>query len=245
MHLAYIDESGDSGLAGSRTYTLGCVLVDAARWPDVFDELIEFRRFLKRTLGVPVRAEIKANYLMRNGGPFRKLHLNEMSRRGIYRMTLGLIPKLDLRAFAVVVDKQAHGLGSRELCWEFLLQRLERFSTKGLEPIMLVHDEGDPLMIRKLTRKARRAGIAGSMFGTGVLKRPATMIVDDPVSRRSDQSYFLQFADLVAYSAFRKIHPPPPRVVNIVDDRTWDRLGSSAYQEVNKFSGGPPGIVSI
>lgn len=71
LTLAYADESGSAGAAGSTTFTLGCVLVEAARWPNVFDDVLDYRRFLPDRFGLPVRAEIKANYLLRTGGPFR------------------------------------------------------------------------------------------------------------------------------------------------------------------------------
>jgi hypothetical protein len=64
VHFAYVDESGDKGVAGSKSYTLGCLLVDAARWTEVFDQVLLYRRFLKKQFGIPVRSEIKANYLV-------------------------------------------------------------------------------------------------------------------------------------------------------------------------------------
>ena len=68
MHLAYIDESGDVGSAGSRTYTLGCVLVEAAAWPQTFDDILDFRRALRKRFKLPVTAELRANYLLRSVG---------------------------------------------------------------------------------------------------------------------------------------------------------------------------------
>jgi hypothetical protein len=53
---------------------------------------------------------------------------------------------------------------------------------------MVVHDEGNALAVRKIVRKSRRAGTAGSMLGTGVLKVPFARLVDDPVPRDSSQS---------------------------------------------------------
>ncbi len=47
MHFAYIDESGDSGAGGSRTYVLACVLVEGGTWPNRFDRVIDFRRHLR------------------------------------------------------------------------------------------------------------------------------------------------------------------------------------------------------
>jgi hypothetical protein len=245
VHFAYVDESGNTGIppAGSRTYTLGCVLLEAASWPAAFDDMIDYRRFLRARFGIPVRAELKANHLLQNGGAFRQLALSESARRAVYRQSMRLIPKLGLQAFAVVIDKTQRTTDHRDLAWEYMLQRLERFSTKGGTPLMIVHDEGEAGLVRKHVRRARRAGMAGSMFGTGILKVPARFFVDDPVPRDSSQSYFVQLADLVAYAAFRKYFPPPSRPVNIVDDRTWDQLGPAVLAKVNAYSGGPPGIV--
>ena len=46
MHFAYIDESGDAGRNsnGSKTFTLGCVLVEDRTWPIAFDGLLDLRR---------------------------------------------------------------------------------------------------------------------------------------------------------------------------------------------------------
>jgi Protein of unknown function (DUF3800) len=155
MYLAYIDESGDVGRGGSRSYVLACVLVPAASWPSVFDDLIDFRRFIRRTFGLPVRAEVKANHMIRNSGAFAPLALSEASRQRLYRLHMRIQPKIGVQTFAIVIDKQAlwsqdPAADARELCWERLLQRLERFSTKSQSPVMLIHDEGEPLLVRKL-----------------------------------------------------------------------------------------------
>ncbi len=108
-------------------------MVNTAAWPVVFDDLIDFRRFIRRQFGVPVRAEVKANYLLRNGGPLRPLGLSEQARFAIYRAHLRLQPKLGLTAFAIVIEKQLcqarrPGADPRDIAWEYLIQRLERFT---------------------------------------------------------------------------------------------------------------------
>jgi hypothetical protein len=154
--------------------------------------------------------------------------------------------KLDFKTFAILVNKAAHANRTADdLAWEYLLQRLERFATYGNEVVLVVHDQGNALAIRKLARKARRAGTAGSMLGTGVLTRPFGRLVDDPVARDSRQSYFLQLADLAAYAAFRRHYPPPPHPVQIVPTGMWDELGTARHGPANMYSGGPPGIVHV
>jgi len=231
------------------TYTLGCVLVASDAWPRVFDELIDFRRFLRNTFGVPVRAELKANDLLRNKGAFQQLGLSERTRRRIYRLSIKKQNGLGTKSFAIIIDKQKLAQrptvrDPREVAWEYLLQRLERLSHKtGDTPIMVLHDEGEAATIRKLARRARRIGSAGSFFGTGSLSRPARYLIDDPVPRDSSHSYFIQLGDLNAYAAFRRIYPPPKRVVQIVPQHTWDFLGKGTYRSANRLKGGVPGIV--
>lgn len=248
-YFAYVDESGDLGSAGSKTYVLACILVRAEMWPETFDALIEYRRWLRLHFGIPVRAEIKANYLLRNAGPFRRLGLSEAARFAVYRQTIRIVPKLGMTVFAVLIRKaelqaKTPGADPREICWEYLLQRLERFMTRSKSPVLVIHDEGEAPMVRRLARKARRAGTAGSAFGTGRLSRPARMLLDDPVPRDSRQSYFLQLADLAAYAAYRRIYPPPPRPVQIVPMGTWDDLGAARLAPANYRSGGPSGLVA-
>jgi hypothetical protein len=113
MYFAYVDESGNTDPAGSRTYTLACCLVRGETWPDRFDRMIAFRRFLRAQFGLPVRAEIKANYLLRNGGPFRPLGLSESARADIYRQAIRLQPKLHFVTFAVVINKLNLAMTSR------------------------------------------------------------------------------------------------------------------------------------
>lgn len=238
MLLAYVDESGDSGLGGSRSYALGCVMVEHDVWLDRFDRLIGFRRHLRKLFGFPVRAELKANYLLQNGGPYLSANpLSERARFAIYRQTMRLQPKLELDTFAVVIDKakasEKHpGRPVQDIAWEWLLQRLERRSVYEDKYVMLIHDEGEAENVRKLVRKARRIGTAGSRFGTGMLNVPFKKLVDDPAPRDSRQSYFLQLADLSAYAAFRRLYPPPPREVPIVPQRMWDELGAARFHKV-------------
>jgi hypothetical protein len=240
VYLAYVDESGNTGHPGTLTFSLACVLMPAKDWPETFDRMISYRRFLRERFDVPVRAELKANYLLRNKGPFAQLALPTGMRHTIYRQTMRLHSKLGLQTFAVVIEKKKlrekrPEVDPRDVGWEYLLQRLERTaSQKPLGPthIMLIHDAGEGEVARRLSRKARRAGTAGSKFGTGFLKVPFSRLIDDPVPRDSQQSYFVQLADLAAYAAFRRFHPPPPGIETIVPKGMWDELGSAIYQPV-------------
>lgn len=242
MLLAYVDESGDTGYNGSQTYTLGCVMLDDTAWPDAFDALIAFRRFIKAQFGINVRAEIKANALVRGNGACTGL--GDGQRKAIYRQHIRLASKLGLRCFAVVIHKQKilkRSLSPRDIAWEFLLQRVERESKDRGSPALIVHDEGETVAVRKLARKARRAGRAGSRFGTGTLAVPFRTLIDDPVPRNSQQSYFIQMADLCAYAAFRRLYPPPPKRASVCPQEMWDELGAAIHTQANQLVRGTAG----
>lgn len=100
-------------------------------------------------------------------------------------------------------------------------------------------------MIRQAMRKARRAGTAGSAFGTGTVQVPARFFIDDPVPRRSDGSYFVQLADLVAYAAFRYVYPPGAKIAAVVPQKTWDEIGEARFLAVSALAGGPPKMVVV
>jgi hypothetical protein len=250
MLLAYIDESGDTGSTsngGSLTYSLGCVLVDADRWPGAFDSLLDFRRRIKQTFGVPMRAEIKANHLLRNGGDLRALSLGPGARHVIYRAHLRVLGGLPARAFSVVVDKRNKNLtpaGTFDLAWEGMLQRLERTSHYEKCTFAVIHDEGENDAIRKWVRQARRYLTAGSAYGTGSLRGAARLLVDDPIARKSHQSYFVQLADLVAYAAFRAYIPPGPGIARVCPSSMWREIGPATHTAVSGLrQRSEPGIV--
>lgn len=103
---------------------------------------------------------------------------------------------------------------------------------------ILLPDEGHGDFIRKKIRLMRRFSQVPSAFGGPTLARNAENIVEDSSDRRSTESFFIQFADLNAYAAFRKVFPGAAFGPDV-----WDALGECRVMEVNSLRGGPPGIV--
>lgn len=251
MWLAYIDETGDPGSldkqGASACYGLGCVLLHVKDWPAGYDKIVQFRRLLRDRLGVNVRWELKANYLIRNSGPLRALKLTPQDRRWIYREHLRLLDEINAWAFAVVVDKAE--LASRNksddyfhIAWETLMQRLERTLREWDEPIMIIHDEGENDAIRKEARKARKYLTAGKKFGSGQFRMSFPQLIDDPIPRNSQHSYMLQLADLVAYSGWRAYMKPSKGVALVAPHTMWEEVGKARLTVVNSNKK-PPAVV--
>jgi hypothetical protein len=71
------------------------------------------------------------------------------------------------------------------------------------------------------------------MISRGQLSHPFVQLVDDPMPKDSDQSLFIQLADLVAYAAFRNLYPPSNSVGKVVDQNMWNNLGSAIFAKAN------------
>lgn len=247
MLIAYVDESGEPG-KDSLTYTLGCVFLSDRDWARSFDELISFRRRLRDKYSVPTTAEIKANFLIRKGGKLKDLKLNPNDRKMIYRAHFDVMQNLGcINAFAVVVHKGPN-YSNKELveeAWVTLIQRLEATSRlNSYEPVLIIHDHGDDTMIRRIARWSRRRLTAGSVSGRNQLSHPFVQLIDDPMPKASDQSLFIQMADLVAYAAFRNLYVPGRSISNVVDQNMWHTMGSAIFVKANGLKPTTtPGIV--
>lgn len=245
MYFAYFDESGDSGFDGSPTdtFTLAAVLVHDKNWLSALDQSIAFRRYLKDSFHFSPRDEMKASWLIHNKGPFRKTGLAYKARMNAYKAAMRFQRKSGVfSTFAVVIVKnriRKRERDVRDIAWEYAIQRLERFGASKKDNIMMLPDEGHGDLIRKRLRAMRRFSYAPSAFDDGAsLHRNAENIIEDPFEKKSDESYFVQWADLNAYAAFRRVFPG-----QFFGTDVWDELGGSVVADVNRLSGGPPGIV--
>jgi hypothetical protein len=242
-----MDESGDPGQRSAvPTYTVGTVLVPAHRWVDEFERLIAFRRYLRREFGLKLRTEVKGRQLAQGIGPWVDLALPKRIRSRIYRSFMRFQDRGHaIKTYAVVIDKadpRCTDTGMiRETAWRYTLQRIETFARHNNETMLLVPDSGQYFWFRGLARQMRRFSFVGSLYGAGPLRRDLLRIlIDDPVERDSDQSYFIQLADLNAYAAYRGRRPDPdfPAVM-------WEQLGEAVLWQANRYApaGSTSGIV--
>lgn len=244
MYFAYFDESGDTGVDSSPTgtFSLSCILLNDKDWLSALDQTIAFRRYLYKNFRISPRHELKASWLIHNKGDIRKASLGFAARMEAYRAALRFQRKMGLfRVFTIVVVKtriNQRPTDVREIAWRYAIQRLERFGTSSKDNIHVVPDEGHGEFIKKKIRGMRRFHYVPSRFGEGTLERKAENIVEDSSDRRSNESFFIQFADLNAYAAFRRVFPGQ----NFRED-IWNELGGTCITEVNRYSGGPQGIV--
>ena len=249
VYLFYIDDSGDTGLksAGSPTdaFVLCALIVQDHAWLSTLDEIVTFRRFLRKAFGIGPRAELKAGYLIHGTGPFSGSNIGDAARLRIFRLALRFQRKVGtIQTWAVVIgktawEKQNKGEDIRQAAWRTMIERIERFTFNGKDTCVVFPDEGYPDFVQMMFRRMRRFSQVPSAFQSGVsLSRPAQFLVEDPNFRRSQNSYFVQLADLNAYAAHRHVFPQP-----YFGSDYWEELGDARVKVVNRLAGGPVGIV--
>jgi hypothetical protein len=213
------------------TYTVAVVCVADLRWVSLFEQIIAFRRELRDSFGLYMRAEVKGSELAKGTGPWAALSLSDRQRRYIYARFLRLqASSRALRTYAVVVHKNrcADVDQVRLAAWRHALERIRTLADSRKTTAMLLPDSGQYLWLRRLSRKMRRHAPVGSVAG-GTLDRPLlNILIDDPVERDSQQSYMIQLADLNAYAAYRNRH-----VIPQFPPGMWRQLGSAILWQAN------------
>jgi hypothetical protein len=106
MHLVYVDESGDPGMAvsSSRYFILCGLLVHHADWHDVRSQLKDLRERLKSMHGLCPDAEIHAAEFLSSSR--NHLGLNQRQRIQCLLHLLGFLERTQkLKPFRVSIDK--------------------------------------------------------------------------------------------------------------------------------------------
>jgi hypothetical protein len=215
----YVDESGDTGLVGSKTryFALSGLVVHELRWALYLDALIQFRRQLKATYGLLMHDEFhSAHFLTRPGSLIRIPRYQRLAMIRAFADTLAGLT--DLNVVNVIVDKQSKSPGYDvfEMAWKALIQRFENtISHRNFpgpsnpdERGMIICDHTDKRLV-KLLRKMRRFNIVPSRFAPSLPSRslPLQYIVEDATFRDSATTYFIQAADLAAYLLYQFFAP--------------------------------------
>jgi hypothetical protein len=221
MYLLYVDECGDTGLVGSIVdhYILSGLIIHESSWNAAFDEIKDYRRNLRSRFMIRVRDELKARHFIHRKGPWYGKKSTLPDRLQVYRDLLQLMVGIGcFEIVNIVVRKpEAHtqnptwtGYNVEDTAWSFLLTRFHNYLTKKspADNGLLIPDEGHGNLARDILRMRRRFNPVPSRYDPARTRpQPLMRIVEDPFFKDSADSLFIQLADLVAYSLWRKEVP--------------------------------------
>jgi hypothetical protein len=175
---------------------------------------------LKQKYGLPVRDEIHAaDWLGRNRSKQafpptlgNKLARVQTLKEYIERIALDLV---DIQFLHIHLNKPVYTGGTPIdiVCWERLIQRFNNFlERQSIDNViapahgLIFADQTNEIMLRGLLRKMRAYNPVPSKFG-GVRQILCNQVIEDPVLRNSQHSYFIQVADVSAYLLYQKLYP--------------------------------------
>lgn len=252
MYIMYVDESGDTGLAGSPTsyFALSGLVVHESRWRDFINILIQFKRTMRSVYGLPIRGEIHAAEFISS----RAFNLDKHIRLAILRNTIDEIAKINFISITnVIVDKNMKPAGYDVFgdAWRTLFQRFENTMHHGNLPGGYRQDSGivitDATSGRKLSRIVRKMAVYNPIpndprFGGGSRNLPVTKIIEDPYGKNSAETLPIQIADVCAYFLHQRFRPNSyirrKRAQNYLD-----RLGGALNVHASRYHG--LGIVQL
>jgi Protein of unknown function (DUF3800) len=208
VHIVYIDDSRDEDLC-----VCSALAIPAEQWRAAFQGIREFRRDLKKRDGIYVYKELHAWKLVSGRGRIADRVVPKGRRCQIFKDALKLITDLP----GAQVFNACFGSKDDEVAYERLLNRINRTMQAWDSHAVLIWDEGKEAQHRRLTRKMGVHNPIPSRYGrwaeTGTFTKniPLEFVIEDPVFKPSEQSYFIQLADFVAYALLRREHPIPSR----------------------------------
>lgn len=239
MHIIYIDSSKDE-----KTVVHTAIAVPVETWRSTFNKIKAFRKKINEEYGIFIYKELHAWKFVSGRGKISSKIVTKYQRSIIFNEIMDLIESIsDLKIFNALGPKN-----KETMCFEWLLNRINRSLKEWKSHGILVCDEGNEASI---TRQVRRLSVYNPMpsrFGIWVdsgeksKNIPLEYIVEDPVFKHSDKSYFIQLCDFVAYALLR-CEDPIPSKTKYGYHESFKRLDSVLAREATKKD--PKGIIRV
>lgn len=208
MYLIYIDDSRDEKLC-----VFSALAIPEEKWQNAFQMVRQFRKMLKQSDGIYVYAEFHAWKFVSGRGKIADRVVTKGRRCQIFKETLQLVACLP----GAKLFNSVFPISDEKIAFERLLNRINRTMESWNNRALLICDEGKEADYTRLVRKMHVYNPIPSRFGVwldcGETSKniPIDRIIEDPFFKKSNQSYFIQFADCAAYSLLRRERPIPSK----------------------------------
>lgn len=165
----------------------------------------DFRRTIRNNYGIYLYKELHATELVGGRGNISSRIVTKYERSIVFRDFVNLTNSLPSCRIIDAYMPRNH----EDRAFERLLNRINRTMISWNSNAFLICDEGKEAKYTKMARRMSIHNPIPSRFGTwsgGSTHRNITLnnIIEDPVFKNSEKSYFIQLADCCAYALLRR-----------------------------------------
>lgn len=202
MYLVYIDESKDSKIDVC-AYSALAIRMD--EWHNAFHKLIKFRKKLKDNYQIPLYYEMHSSDFLAGRGSVLFNKINTQTRIQIYKDFLDVATSFE----TAKIWNSRSGLknGKQFKAFENLATILDEVMRSEDRYAILLCDEGDNERLTKMIRNLQSShqmeivcDMEQEALHVTKVQNPINRIIEDPVFKKSHDSYFIQLVDFVVHA---------------------------------------------
>lgn len=201
--LAYIDESGDDGLAknySSETFILTTLYMKSTEWDLNYETIVKFRKYLKDSYNFPVKEEFHTAKFFTDKNPYRNYGLTADNKKEIVMTYCQVIASLNIKVINTIINKERiirkNEYNVLKNALTYTIQRLENDSDWKY---IIISDKGRVAIMRKTARMLKRFNPISSKFTPGIYNAPIKNMIEDILEKSSNESFFIQASDFISY----------------------------------------------
>lgn len=209
FYFIYLDETGDDGWPkySSELFVITAVYFPYSAWQALYDQIHSFRAALKRKYSFPVKLEMHTRNFVLNKYPYKELGHSNERRKEIFEEYIKFISNLEIKAVNVCIDKSKLdpvNYGSFEVLdctLRYCIQRVHNDLTNNNKDskAIIITDEGRIGKMTRTIRKMKKYNLIPSKIHEGTYQNELKTIIEDPLPKKSQQSYFIQLSDMISY----------------------------------------------
>lgn len=217
MYLMYVDESGDTSKyiegtsQNSPHFILSGIIINQNDWSTQLERIKLLRKSIKDSYGLLLKDEIHSSELIRVNKTESYKKIKKSDRIKILEIYSKEISNIfnNAKIINICFNKTEFEdtIAIQNLAWSRIIQRYNNYLTKSVnDKGIIITDDTETALLRNLLRKMRIYNPTPSHY-SGTYNAPTTNIIEDPFSRDSKNSYFIQTADVIAHCLYRKEYP--------------------------------------
>jgi hypothetical protein len=205
IFITYFDEAGDDGYPAysSPQFILSALYMKDENWKSNYELFYQFRKYLKERYNFPVKYEMHTKDFLLNKKPFTNMMSLDDKLSLIKDTCRFLAKKVNVQLVNVVIDKTAiknSDYNVLDTALTYSVQRIENsIRCEGNERFLIITDEGRVGKMKNTTRRIQKFNYIPSKYNFNSYRKEIQLLIEDPLPKKSDESFFIQACDTVSY----------------------------------------------